>query len=68
MANSDHASTLRGSKTEAIKFIAEKDPNILDCDIGGDVLHDLNNACIDAIYKTFSFVKLLNITKQDLNK
>ena len=69
MANSDHASTLRGCKTGAIKRISEKAPNIIDCDIGGDVLHDLNNSCKEAFYKTFpNLIKLLNITKQDLNK
>ena len=69
MANSDHASTLRGKKTGALKRIGEKAPNIIDCDIGGDILHDLNNSCKEAFYRTFpNLVKFLNITKQDLNK
>ena len=32
-------------------------------------MHDLNNSCKEAFYKTFpNLIKLLNITKQDLNK
>ena len=46
------------------KRLSEKAPNIR-----GDVLHDLNNSRKDAFYKTFpNLVRLLNITKQDLNK
>ena len=50
MMNSDHASTLRGSKSGAITRISKKAPNIKTCDIGGDVLHDLNNSCKDSFY------------------
>ena len=44
MINSDHASTLRGPKTGAVKKISEHAPNITSCDIEGDCLHDLNNS------------------------
>ena len=54
MINSDHASVLRGVKTGATVRISEFAPNISSCDIGGDVLHDLNNANNYAFYKKLS--------------
>ena len=69
MMNSDHASTLRGSQSGAIIRISRKAPNIKTCDIGGDVLHDLNNSCKDSFYKVLPrVVKLLDITSQEFNK
>ena len=67
MINSDHASVLRGVKTGATVRISEFAPNISSCDIGGDVLHDLNNANKHAFYRSFpNLVKLLDITKEDI--
>ena len=67
MCNSDHASVLRGVKTGATVRISEFAPNISSCDIGGDVLHDINNATKNAFYRCFpNIVKILNITKEDI--
>ena len=69
MMNTDHASTLRGSKTGAMTKIAEKAPNIATCDIGGDILHDINNLIKKPFYQAFGdVVKILDITRQDLGK
>ena len=69
MINSDHAATLRGSKTGAVTRISDKAPNVSTCDIGGDFLHDLNNATKGSFYSTFpNVLKLLDITRQDFNK
>jgi hypothetical protein len=67
MVNSDHASVLRGVKTGATVRISESAPNVEKCDIGGDVLHDINNATKDAFTRCFpDMTKILNITKEDL--
>ena len=69
MINSDHAATLRGSKIGAVTKISEKAPNVASCDIGGDILHDLNNTTKAPFYSTFpNVVKLLDITRQEFNK
>ena len=54
-------------ETGATVRISEFAPNISSCDIGGDVLHDINNATKDAFYKCFpNMVKIFNITKEDI--
>ena len=69
MINSDHASVLRGCNTGAVVRIGEKAPNVLSCDVGGDILHDLNNSTKTPFYSTFpSIIKLLDITRQHFNK
>ena len=67
MVNSDHASTLRGHETGAVVRIAKKSPNILKTDIGGDILHDLNNLTKPCFIKSFKpLVKILEITNTDI--
>jgi hypothetical protein len=57
------------SKTGAVTRISDKAPNVSTCDIGGDFLHDLNNATKTPFYSTFpNVIKLLDITRQDFNK
>ena len=67
MINSDHTSTLRGHETGAVVRIAKKAPKIPKTDIGGDILHDINNLIKPCFYKTFpSLVKILEITNTDI--
>ena len=69
MVNTDHASTLRGHTTGAVARISELAPNVKTCDIGGDILHDINNSTKGAFYKAFpNVVKILDITKNDLGR
>ena len=69
MMNTDHAATLRGVKNGATKKITEKAPNVATCDIGGDILHDINNATKGSFYENFpDVVKFLDITRQDFGK
>ena len=69
MVNSDHAATMRGSKTSAVTRISDKAPSVSTCDIGGDFLHDLTNSTKTPFYSTFpNVIKLLDITRQDFNK
>ena len=65
--NSDHASTLRGQKTGAIVRIAEKAGKVISTDIGGDILHDINNLTKPCFYETFpSLIKILDISNSDI--
>ena len=67
MINSDHGSTLRGSKNGDVVKISEHAPNVTSCDIGGDCLHDLNNATKGLFYATFGdVIKIIYISRQDL--
>ena len=67
MVNSDHAATLRGIKTGAVVRISEKAPNLKSTDVGGDILHDINNATKKSFYANFKdIVKILDITRSDL--